>query len=397
MEEIAKKLKEDMDAGIKNLADQITKNNDFAKELIEKTATETKSSVEEVKQKLEEYGIALKEVKNGNGFKVKTLTDILADNKKGIEDAINAKSSHKFTVQKGLVSGSSLTNGTISLRDNEIGRPAIRSTVIVPTLMQMTLPIGYAGKITYIDQVSETRGAAVRLEGDTRGESAIAWQEYTESMKNLGDWIPVTEESLMDLMFIETEINNLLENNMRLLEDSQAWSGSGVGANIKGIYTYATAFNAGAYTGNKFDNPSLLELISVLQNQIMVGKESKYMANRIYMNPNDLQKLRFAKDNDGAYLNPVWAYNGMSLPGLVESSIVTQGTMLVGDMNWVRWYNGQGYTIETGRINDDFVKGKVAIRASKRAFNLVRNVDASCLLKVTDIDAALAAIKKPVA
>lgn len=396
MEDLEKKLQADFDAGIKNLADQITKNNDFAKESIEKVANETKSSVDEVKQKLEEFGIQLKEIKSGNGFKIKSIDDILTEQKQAITDSIKQRKSHIFDVsRKSLVSGASLDGGTIALNLPDIGQQAIRSTVIASSLFQEVMPMGNAGTVSYMDQETITRGAAMRAEGAIRGESAIAWKRYTEETKNIGDWIPVTEESLMDLNFIRSEINNLLANNMRLIEDSQAWNGSGTGDDIKGIYTYATAFNIGTYAGVKFDNPSLLELISVLQNQISVGKESKYMPNKIYLNPADLQELRFKKDNDGAYLNPVWAYNGMTLPGLVESSIVSQGTMLVGDMNWVRYFNTLNYTIETGWINDDFVKGKVAIRASKRAFNLVRNVDLSCLLKVTSITDALNAIKKP--
>jgi len=393
--EPVEEIKKDLNDGLANIKKQIDEKGEAQKKDLEVLQSKFQISEEEIKKGLEALGLQVKEMKDGKTITEKTLRDQVEEQKEAITKAVANKSCHTFQVNKTLVQGSSVTNNTMGYRLQDIGRTATRLAVIEPSLMSMPLPNGFNGQVRYYEDETLTRGAATRAEGDARGESAITWVERFASLKNIGDWIPVTEEALMDVDFIQAEINNLLDVNMKLIVDSQLWNGNGLTTNLKGIYTYANAFDAAAYVANgglKFKFASLLELIDVLKKQISVGYESKFMPQTIYMNPMDLQALRFAKDNDGAYLNPAWAYGGMSLPGLVESSIVTQNTMLVGDMNYTRVYNALGYTAEVGRINDDFIKGKVAIRTSRRMLNLVRNIDIPSMLKVTDISATIAAI-----
>jgi len=192
--------------------------------------------------------------------------------------------------------------------------------------------------------------------------------------------------------FIQSEIDRLLNLNLAIKEDQQLFSGTGATPEISGVYTTASAFDGtvSPYSGSvKFAN--IYDLIACVRVDIMNSKQSKYAPNVVVMNPVDILAYRLSKDSFGRYLfqDGTNALLGMQL---VESSVVTAGTLLVGDFRYGTIYDLEGVSVEMGFINDQFVKNAMTLLAEKRETLLIRNVDADGFRKVTNITTQIAAI-----
>ena len=164
-------------------------------------------------------------------------------------------------------------------------------------------------------------------------------------------------------------------------------SGDGNAPNIKGIYTYATAFNSGAYTGFKPVAANLYDLVVIMATEIM--KNTSYMVDFVILNPADTLKLKLAKDLDGQYLKP-FILNGNQIDNIriIESASQTINTLTIGDSQMATRYYGEDLTIDVGYdLTGDFSKRIVTILGNMEELLLVRNCEADAFLKSTDIEA----------
>jgi hypothetical protein len=66
--------------------------------------------------------------------------------------------------------------------------------------------------------------------------------------------------------------------------------------------------------------------------------------------------------------------------------------MVVGDRRFARIYELGGIVLSKGMINAQFTEDELTLKARKRLAFLIRAADKGGFRKVTDIDAALAAI-----
>ena len=360
--------------------DEIAKENDIPKmtESIEKMAVEIK--------KLREAGpkeeVSLRERLLKNEDSLKKLSN-------GDKSANFILDSVKTTVQRSAVSGH-----TLAMRLPDVGQQATAAIVIANLFRQARIGPNNNGTIRYVDQLAVTRNAATRAEAATAPESAITWIERNLPVEKMMDSIPVTHESLMDVDFIEGEINRLLEVNMALLEDNQVWDGDGATPNLVGVYQTASTFDAAADANSKQD-ANHWDLINSIGVKIANGKESKYMANFSVMNPLDIDKMQSKKDGNNNYVQPPFvSQDGMRVGNvsIVASPAVTQGTMLVGDFRHGTYYTSENFEIEVGWVASQFTADLMTLKARKRAALLIRTVDITAFYKVTDIDAAIEAM-----
>ena len=284
-------------------------------------------------------------------------------------------------------------SGALYLPD--IGQEAYRGLVMANLFNQRTLPAGMFGTVRYLDQTTVTRSAAEKAEGAAFAESALAWTEYYGKIEKITDSIPVTWEALQDLSFVENEIMRMMEVNIALREDLQLWSGDGNTPNIKGIYTYSSAVNIGASAfANTVVAPNIADLALAMSTLISTSKESKYMPNTVIMSPTDWTKLRLDKNSYGYVQNPLMTPDGMTIAGMrvAVSSAVTANTLLVGDFRYADRYTDGTIRMEFGHVNNQFIEDEMTLKAAKREFLLVRNVDTTAFLKCTSISTALTAL-----
>lgn len=289
---------------------------------------------------------------------------------------------------------SSITSDTMAMRLPDIGQAATRRVTIPSLLRRVNVSPNNHGVIRYFDQTTTTRNAAPKAEASAAPESALAWIEYSLALEKLLDSIPVSHEAITDVDFIEGEVRRFLDVNMMLKEEQQLYAGTGVAPEWEGLYSvYATDYTQAlgaafkAATGGIAD-ASVADLAMVIATHIGNGYNGKYSANFVLLNPVDFLGLRTKKDSNNNYIIPPFmAMDGSRVGAMqvVESSLVTAGTMLVGDSNWATYYQQEGFTIELGWTDTQFAEDLMTLKARKRGNLLVRTVDLGAFYKVTNI------------
>lgn len=348
-------------------------------ESIEKVALDLK--------KLQEAGHKNEKSLRERLIEEKETLDRLAKFDKGARLVFNVKTG-ELSVKTTLVR-SAISGDTQAFRLNEIGQVATRGLSVASVFRGGTIGANSHGTIRYVDQQTPTRSAAEVAEAGAFPESAISWIERNLPIEKIGDSIPVSHEMLADVDFVQSELDRLLNVNIALREDYQLIHGNGTTPNLIGIDTTATAFSDST---PKIQAATRYDLLNVLYTKISNGKEAKYMGTDALMNPSDILKMRSAKDANNNYVMPPFvSADGMSVAGLriVPSAAVTEGTLFVGDFRHLTYYTAEAYEVEIGWVNDQFTKDLMTMKARKRAALLHRTVDATCVYKVADIDAAV--------
>lgn len=418
MEVISKQNGEAITGSVKKAVEEATKGFMKKEELAEKL-NEIGLKSDEIKkmsEAVEKQGLVLREIQmRGENEKKKDILETITEKSeavKALAGLANGDSTKnvrlRINADKTVVERASATVSSLGVRLPGMGQLATRALVMESVIPQVKLSAQDVadsnGVIRYMDVTAETRNAAEVAEKGTKPESAIAWQEYTASLQTIADTIPVTKQAYRNLSFVAGEIERLLKRNHALRKDQQLYSGDGNAPNIKGLYTYASAATLASLPGyGATEGANIYDLISSLKTYVSnksdgTGAQSKYMPNFCLMNPVDTYKQKVLKATDGHYLLPPFvSADGMTVDGVrvIETPVVTAGTLLLGDANFATTYIEEDVVIEMGWINDQFVKNQWTVRAEQVLCNLVRNADVGGFVKITDIDAAIAALLKP--
>jgi len=344
-------------------------------------------TIKKLTDAVEKQGLEMRQLFQGPKSE-KSMEEIVKEKAEEIAKLASGGQNVKIHVNKTEVTRAAVQSSTMAQRLAEIGQLPYLGTVMSGLFTHAQVSPSSNGVIRYYDQNSITRNAAGTAESAVKPESAISWVERTCLIEKIADSIPVTKEAWKDVYFIQSEINRLLNVNLALKVDADLWDGNGNTPNIKGVYTSAYAFD---YVGDAVGSTAnLYDLAAAVKVDISDNRQSKYMPNVVLINPRDAYKLKTTKATDGVYVNPNWG-TPASIDGMrvVETSQVTENTMLVGDFRFGTIYDLEGVTIEMGWINDQFVQNAMTILAEQRLALLIRNVDQYAFCKVTDIDAAI--------
>lgn len=287
---------------------------------------------------------------------------------------------------KATVLNSSISTSKFGMLEPGFNNDPFRLPVFRSIIPNIAVSPNSNGIINYTEQDTVTRGAAARTEGNQAAASTLTWVGRTASLCNISDSIKMTKEGILDIAGLERELQAFIELNLMLKEDTDLWSGDGNAPNLKGLYTYGTAYAA---SGVKYGAaPTYYDLIADMKLQVETGYNGKYAASHVVMNNQDAQKMWSLKDTNGNYIVP-WFVNpsaktvwGMQI---VESSIVTQGTMLVGDMRHARLYIDSNIELEFGYDGNDFTYRLVTLVGNLREYLLIKNIDALAFIKSADI------------
>lgn len=350
----------------------------------------------EMKETIEAQGEEMRKLGEKSGNNVESL-DQLFEEKSGdlAKIATGEKAGIKLQIgKKTLVQRTAVANTTMGMVLPGIGELPYLGTVMSGMFRHAGVSPNSNGVIRYYDQLAITRGAGTVLESARKPESAITWEEQTLALKKIADSIPVSKEAFADVGFIKSELERLLDVNLALKEDQQIYSGDGIGANLTGLITTAPVVVPVA----SIQDPTLYDLLAVLRVGIMNGKQSKYVPNAVLLNPTDILKYKLAKGTDGHYvLPPFITADGAIIDGMkvVESSQVTLNSLVLGDFKYGTIYDLEGVTVSMGHIDQQFIENTFTMLAEKREGLLIRNIDADAFGKITDVDAAIAAIVAP--
>jgi HK97 family phage major capsid protein len=205
------------------------------------------------------------------------------------------------------------------------------------------------------------------LEGGTKPESALTFEQAQDAIRKIAHWLPVSEEMLEDVAQIRSYIDARLRLGVQLKEEDQLLYGTGTAPELAGLLTRA-GLAADVAVGVAPDTA----MDAILRQMMAIYSTSFLQPDGVIVNPADWAEIILTKGGDGNYLTsgpfaPVQSATLWGLPVVVTPS-VTAGTAVVGAFKsgGQVWRKG-GITVEATNAHADFfIKNLVAIRAEER-------------------------------
>jgi HK97 family phage major capsid protein len=221
-----------------------------------------------------------------------------------------------------------------------------------------------SNSIEYDQEKLFTNSAAPVAEGALKPQSEIQYEEKTVPVRTIAHWMRASVQVLADAPGLRSMIDFRLRYGLAYAEEQQLLNGSGVGQNLSGLVTNATAYAApGGLVADQ-----LIDTIRMAHLQVALAE---YPANGTVLNPIDWAFIEMLKDGEGRYLigNP----QGTIAPTLwglpvVATQAMTVDKFLTGAFNLAaQIFDRQDATVEVSTEDqDNFVKNKVTIRAEER-------------------------------
>lgn len=223
--------------------------------------------------------------------------------------------------------------------------------------------------ITYMKQNGFTNNAAPVVEGTRKPESTITMIQITETVKKLAHFMKASSEILNDYPQMQSIIDGQLTYGLKLVEEGQLLKGSGVGNNLNGIYTQATAYStpSGAIT----PAATIAGNIDKLRLALLQAELALFPSDGIVTNPVDWANMELAKTTYGEYLigNP----QGNTAPTLwgrpvVATPSMTVNTFLAGAFGMgAQIFDREDAAVTIATENeDDFVNNLLTILIEER-------------------------------
>jgi len=312
----------------------------------------------------------------------KHINDIKASTKKGKD--------FTFTIKADTLR-SSITSNPSALDLKDIGQLAHRKLTVYDIFRKVPVPANSNGVVRYVDWdlATTVRAAAAESEGGTFNESTAKWATYTLNLEKTGDIIPMSVEMMYDAAMFAAELENFLRVNIQIVVDTGLVDGNGSSPNLNGIKNQIPNYTASAAG---IIDASIYDLIVKVRESITSSYGSKYNPDVALMNITDINRMKLKKDQNNNYvLPPFYSASGNLVDGVtvIECNAFTANTMAVGDRRFGAIYEAGDVEIETGYATGDFESDMMSLKARKRLNLLIRNVDRTGWLEVTDIDAAL--------
>lgn len=180
--------------------------------------------------------------------------------------------------------------------------------------------------ITYMKETLFTNNAAPVAEGARKPESTMTLAQSTAPVVKLAHFMKASTEILDDFPALQSLINERLTYGLKLVEDNQLLNGSGVGNNLNGIYTQATAYAAPLTVAGETRIDRLR--LALLQSELAL-----LPSDGIVLHPSDWAAIELLKDTQGHYLigNPQGSMAAtLWRRPVVETQAMALGKFLVG-------------------------------------------------------------------
>ena len=276
--------------------------------------------------------------------------------------AANASGKFKTSVKAAITSGG-----------------ASAGPLIQPDRIGMILPMGQrlflrdllnwgrttSNAIEYVQELLYTNNAAPVAELATKPESDLTFEMKSAPVATIAHWIKASKQVLADAPMLQSYINGRLMYGLKLKEEQQLLKGSGVGLNLNGIYTQATAY---ANPGVTVQAETPIDRLRLAMLQVAL---SEFDTDGIVLNPIDWAGIELAKTTDNAYLFA--SPTGQVAPTLWGRPVVATQAMTAKDFLVGAFRMGaQGWDREDANIEvstedgQNFVQNSITVRCEER-------------------------------
>lgn len=224
-----------------------------------------------------------------------------------------------------------------------------------------------SNSLEYVKETGFTNSANVVSENPSaeKPESNITFDLDSAPVATIAHWIRASKQVLADVPMLQSYINGRLLYGLKLKEELQLLKGSGVGLNIEGLYTQATAYSN---PGVAVQAETAIDRLRLALLQVALAE---YDADGIVLSPIDWAAIELTKTTDNAYLfaNP----RGVAAPGLWGRPVVATQSMDAGDylvgafaMGAQGWDREDANVTVSNQDRDNFVKNMVTILCEER-------------------------------
>lgn len=332
MASAAAALPEAISAELRKISDQVKAQAEQAEKEIKthaRLSEETRASVDKLLteqgalqarlQGAEQLVAKLEHGGFGGEMQPKSMGEQLVDN----EDfkAWAARPSSKFHMDvKAVVTSDGASAGDLIVPDRRQG-------IIMPGQRRLTIrdlmnsvPTS-SNAIEYVRETGFTNNANVVAENPTnpKPESNITFEADSAPVVTVAHWIHASRQVLSDIPTLRGYIDGRLRYGLKFKEEAQLLKGSGVGLNINGLVTQATAY---ANPGVTVQAETRLDRLRLALLQVELAEA---WADGIVLSPLDWAAIELTKTDDNAYLfaNP----RGIATPALWGRNVVPTQAM----------------------------------------------------------------------
>jgi HK97 family phage major capsid protein len=207
-------------------------------------------------------------------------------------------------------------------------------------------------------------------EGGLKPAMNATLQERTITVGKVALTVKLTEETLVDLPQLVSEVKTELIYRIGFAEEHGILEGTGTGGEIAGVLPTVPGY---VLTGLVVEVPNKFDAIVACYTQIVSTSKSAYRPNLVFMNPIDYADMQLTKDVNGQYLRPFRSGDELIQGLKVETSTaVTQGSLFIGDFNYLNIRDYIMFSITFGWENDDFTKNLVTMIGEKRLMAYIK-------------------------
>lgn len=234
-----------------------------------------------------------------------------------------------------------------------------------------------AASIIFPRLVTYTNNAAPVSENpaSAKPSSNMVWDSTTAPVATIAHIIKCSRQIMDDAAMLESEVDNGLRYGLALEYEEQVLLGSGVGLNLNGLVTQATAYS------NPGVNVQAESAIDRLRLALLQVSLTNNEADGIVLNPIDWTDIELTKNTLNNYIiaNPF----AMAQPTLwgrpvIDTASMTANSFLVGAFRaGATFYDREDVNVVIAtQNNDDFEKNMLTIRCEGRGALAVKRPDA---------------------
>lgn len=224
-----------------------------------------------------------------------------------------------------------------------------------------------SNSIEFVRETGFTNSADVVSENpaNPKPESDLSFEPDSNPVATIAHWVRASRQVLADAAMLQSYINGRLRYGLKLKEEAQLLKGSGVGLNLSGIWTQASAF---LNPGVAVQAETAIDRLRIALLQVTLAE---YEADGIVLSPIDWAAIELTKTADNQYL--FTTPTGLAVPGLWGRPVVATKSMDAGDYLVGSFQQGaQGWDREDVTVTvstedrDNFVKNMVTILCEER-------------------------------
>lgn len=240
-------------------------------------------------------------------------------------------------------------------------RPGIIQGDFTPLTLRSVIPtVRVTGNaVNHLRENAWTNNAREVTQAQAKPESSLTFTTKNFTIETVAHWLKITEQLAADAPAVVDYVNRRLRHGLAAKIEAQLVLGDGTSPNLSGLT------DSGNYTAY-----SLAASGDTIHDAANKAKYAMWAAtgeapDTVVVNPADWgAEERTREGAAGMYL-----FGGLTMAGMrvVVSNAVSSGNILVANLSQgVVIFEREGAAVEIGRVDDDFTKNLLTIRAEER-------------------------------